>query len=355
MQHIRQAMGQKNNGHPISDSIRKNEKTMINTYHLSAPPTPATPLTTTALVNNAVEPLASADRFYPHIVLPRQLLFGEQADQSSHWSPFPSNRLRMESNFEVNNSVYDSLLRTKSADHDDGLVDGGHPPHPSNYYPSTTTTTTLSNSRSSDYFVFPFEGKETHTKKEAVAPYMSRIERQSSSNLECVGTCASPITGNHDHTFLSVSEDTAEGAVALDYCSSSTYAAAASLDRDDDWELSSLESIETELKNLGLDVILNSDDDDLLIGGKQKPQLPESAETDSIASEARVGAPGLSETEANGSKKKLRCAKCNKKLGIIMIMKCHCGKVFCNEHRYAEMHDCKYNFKEQRRAISPHS
>lgn len=42
---------------------------------------------------------------------------------------------------------------------------------------------------------------------------------------------------------------------------------------------------------------------------------------------------------------KLRCAACNKKLGVIMIMRCHCEKVFCAQHRYAEAHNCSYNFK----------
>ncbi|XP_055635708.1 uncharacterized protein LOC129775250 isoform X2 [Toxorhynchites rutilus septentrionalis] len=43
--------------------------------------------------------------------------------------------------------------------------------------------------------------------------------------------------------------------------------------------------------------------------------------------------------------KKLRCAQCNRKLGVIMIMKCHCEKIFCAQHRYAEAHNCSYNFK----------
>lgn len=41
-----------------------------------------------------------------------------------------------------------------------------------------------------------------------------------------------------------------------------------------------------------------------------------------------------------------RCAKCKKKLGIIMIMKCHCEQFFCAKHRYAETHDCSYDFKK---------
>lgn len=46
---------------------------------------------------------------------------------------------------------------------------------------------------------------------------------------------------------------------------------------------------------------------------------------------------------------KLRCYQCNKKLGIIMIMKCHCNQYFCSAHRYMEMHNCSYDFKENGR------
>lgn len=42
-----------------------------------------------------------------------------------------------------------------------------------------------------------------------------------------------------------------------------------------------------------------------------------------------------------------RCAQCNKKLGIIMVMKCHCEKIFCAKHRYAEAHNCSYDFKKE--------
>ncbi|XP_055316623.1 probable serine/threonine-protein kinase nek3 [Sitodiplosis mosellana] len=42
-----------------------------------------------------------------------------------------------------------------------------------------------------------------------------------------------------------------------------------------------------------------------------------------------------------------RCAECKKKLGIIMVMKCHCEKIFCAKHRYAEAHNCSYDFKKE--------
>ncbi|XP_055609415.1 uncharacterized protein LOC129756528 [Uranotaenia lowii] len=49
--------------------------------------------------------------------------------------------------------------------------------------------------------------------------------------------------------------------------------------------------------------------------------------------------------------KKLRCAQCNRKLGVIMIMRCHCEKIFCAQHRYAEAHNCSYDFKLEGKKI----
>lgn len=57
------------------------------------------------------------------------------------------------------------------------------------------------------------------------------------------------------------------------------------------------------------------------------------------------------EKAAAAKKKANRCAKCNKKLGIIMIMQCHCGLIFCAQHRYAEAHNCAYDFKEEGKRI----
>ena len=50
----------------------------------------------------------------------------------------------------------------------------------------------------------------------------------------------------------------------------------------------------------------------------------------------------LQQKESSG---KVRCFHCNKKLGIIMIMKCHCNQYFCSAHRYMEVHNCSYNYK----------
>lgn len=41
---------------------------------------------------------------------------------------------------------------------------------------------------------------------------------------------------------------------------------------------------------------------------------------------------------------KTRCAKCNKKLGV-MIYICKCEKQFCISHLQAEEHQCMYDYK----------
>lgn len=56
-------------------------------------------------------------------------------------------------------------------------------------------------------------------------------------------------------------------------------------------------------------------------------------------------------TENNTKLDKQRCAECNKKLGVIMIMKCHCEMVFCAQHRYAEAHNCTYDYKMEGKKI----
>lgn len=45
-------------------------------------------------------------------------------------------------------------------------------------------------------------------------------------------------------------------------------------------------------------------------------------------------------------KKKLRCAMCNKKLGLLGF-ECKCGKMYCSTHLLAELHNCTHNYKEE--------
>jgi len=46
----------------------------------------------------------------------------------------------------------------------------------------------------------------------------------------------------------------------------------------------------------------------------------------------------------------MRCAKCNKKLGLIEY-KCKCEKLFCISHLHAEEHNCNYDYKEEARLL----
>uniref|UniRef100_A0AAG5D1K5 AN1-type domain-containing protein n=1 Tax=Anopheles atroparvus TaxID=41427 RepID=A0AAG5D1K5_ANOAO len=74
------------------------------------------------------------------------------------------------------------------------------------------------------------------------------------------------------------------------------------------------------------------------------------AEPDALVA-ASTGTEPMTATLEQSKPKKLRCAQCNKKLGMVMIMKCHCEKVFCAQHRYAEAHNCSYDFKFEGRKV----
>lgn len=42
----------------------------------------------------------------------------------------------------------------------------------------------------------------------------------------------------------------------------------------------------------------------------------------------------------------MRCKKCNNKLGLI-YHKCKCGGNYCMNDRYADKHDCSYDYKTE--------
>ncbi|KAH7477179.1 hypothetical protein PRIC1_001199 [Phytophthora ramorum] len=48
-------------------------------------------------------------------------------------------------------------------------------------------------------------------------------------------------------------------------------------------------------------------------------------------------------------KNKKRCWECKKKVGLTAI-ECRCGYVFCSGHRYADQHNCSFDFKASDRA-----
>lgn len=43
-----------------------------------------------------------------------------------------------------------------------------------------------------------------------------------------------------------------------------------------------------------------------------------------------------------------RCNKCRKKVGLTGFT-CKCGLLFCGQHRYAEAHDCGFDYKTSQR------
>jgi len=62
--------------------------------------------------------------------------------------------------------------------------------------------------------------------------------------------------------------------------------------------------------------------------------------------------PQTPQTEANGSdapktgkKKKNRCTKCKVNVGVIGFP-CRCGGTFCSTHRYANEHNCSFDYRE---------
>ena len=43
---------------------------------------------------------------------------------------------------------------------------------------------------------------------------------------------------------------------------------------------------------------------------------------------------------------KIKCNKCNKKIGLI-IFECKCNGKYCSLHKYPEMHECSYDYKSE--------
>lgn len=160
--------------------------------------------------------------------------------------------------------------------------------------------------------------------------------------------------------------------------------------KTDQVQLPDIKLLESDLKMMGLDVILNDSDDSferaikrhfrneskaavastttsanmfkangvggesLLRSGREETKKLKQGDLSSDwliqfdvdLESATKAANDLNEEQEKQKKKSSdRCAKCNKKLGIIMIMQCHCGLFFCSRHRYAEAHDCAYDFK----------
>lgn len=50
-------------------------------------------------------------------------------------------------------------------------------------------------------------------------------------------------------------------------------------------------------------------------------------------------------------KKQLRCDQCNRKLNLSNNYRCRCGRLFCAQHRYSEVHNCSHDYKTEGRLI----
>ncbi|KAG7400240.1 zinc finger domain-containing protein [Phytophthora boehmeriae] len=81
---------------------------------------------------------------------------------------------------------------------------------------------------------------------------------------------------------------------------------------------------------------------------EQKPQEELKAETVAAAEEAPAPKEAAQQEEKPAEKlvqkNKKRCWECKKKVGLTAI-ECRCGFVFCSGHRYADQHNCSFDFK----------
>ncbi|XP_054162496.1 AN1-type zinc finger protein 6-like isoform X2 [Oppia nitens] len=71
-----------------------------------------------------------------------------------------------------------------------------------------------------------------------------------------------------------------------------------------------------------------------------------------VDKELTNGSQQTPQTDANGSdppktnkKKKNRCTKCKINVGVIGFP-CRCGGTFCSTHRYANEHNCTFDYRE---------
>ena len=61
--------------------------------------------------------------------------------------------------------------------------------------------------------------------------------------------------------------------------------------------------------------------------------------------EPRARSPTLAGQELPAEPKAAnRCSSCRKKVGVLGF-RCRCGETFCGAHRYAEKHNCTFDFK----------
>merc|ERR1712045_569418 len=86
---------------------------------------------------------------------------------------------------------------------------------------------------------------------------------------------------------------------------------------------------------------------------KEEKKKQDSKEEEAKAKAEQEAKPQEADVEAAPKaeqKEKTRCWICNKKIPLAAVM-CKCGYYFCNNHRYAEEHDCTYDHKGKGREV----
>ncbi|XP_026194083.1 zinc finger A20 and AN1 domain-containing stress-associated protein 9-like [Cyclospora cayetanensis] len=72
--------------------------------------------------------------------------------------------------------------------------------------------------------------------------------------------------------------------------------------------------------------------------------FPSDGPQEAVAPPSPASAPAGSVSGGPGRGKASRCQKCNRKVGLLGFM-CRCGFAFCGEHRYADAHECMFDYK----------
>ncbi|CAN8303051.1 unnamed protein product [Cochlearia groenlandica] len=80
-----------------------------------------------------------------------------------------------------------------------------------------------------------------------------------------------------------------------------------------------------------------------LLDVETKPVEPVTLSVQAIAEVEVAVAPRQQEEEAAKPKGPSRCTTCNKRVGLTGF-KCRCGDLFCGTHRYADIHNCSFNY-----------
>ncbi|AYV81207.1 MAG: putative zinc finger A20 and AN1 domain-containing stress-associated protein 8 [Harvfovirus sp.] len=90
----------------------------------------------------------------------------------------------------------------------------------------------------------------------------------------------------------------------------------------------------------------------------QKSQIEKPAVTESNAISPVVISDGIGDktkrfrekTKLDQRPPKIRCNSCNKKLSM-NFFDCKCGKMYCSEHRYPDVHSCPIDYKKLGREL----